>query len=171
MINTCRWQILKKLFKLRVFTLTINWKVIWFSLCIFVVVISFRCPDSRILSLDCCLKMNYIDHNPSIVRTPEHFLHYFVYWDKICWQENTHLRQILWVSRGWTVGLGGLYACRLETRRLQVRHPGRLATFFRGDWSWNIFSTVILSLLLIQEGQLSVSGERMCTILVNRLED
>ena len=34
-----------------------------------------------------------------------------------------------------------------------------------------IFSKVILSLLLIQEGQLSVSGERMCTILVNHLED
>ena len=34
-----------------------------------------------------------------------------------------------------------------------------------------IFSMVILSLLLIQEGQLSVSGKRMCTILVNRLED
>ena len=34
-----------------------------------------------------------------------------------------------------------------------------------------IFSMVILSLRLIQEGQLSVSGERMCTILVNRLED
>ena len=35
-----------------------------------------------------------------------------------------------------------------------------------------IFSTVILrSLTLIQERQLSVSGERMCTILVNRLED
>ena len=34
-----------------------------------------------------------------------------------------------------------------------------------------IFSTVILSLPLIQEGQLSVSGERTCTILVNRLED
>ena len=34
-----------------------------------------------------------------------------------------------------------------------------------------IFSTVILSLPLIQEGQLSVSGERMCTILVNLLED
>ena len=34
-----------------------------------------------------------------------------------------------------------------------------------------IFSTVILSLPLIQGGQLSVSGERMCTILVNRLED
>ena len=30
---------------------------------------------------------------------------------------------------------------------------------------------VILSLPLIQEGQLSVSGERMCTILVNCLED
>ena len=33
-----------------------------------------------------------------------------------------------------------------------------------------IFSTVILSLLLIQE-QLSASGVRMCTILVNLLED
>ena len=34
-----------------------------------------------------------------------------------------------------------------------------------------IFSTVILSFPLIQEGQLLVSGERMCTILVNSLED
>ena len=34
-----------------------------------------------------------------------------------------------------------------------------------------ISSMVILSLLLIQEGQLSVSGERMCSILVNYLED
>ena len=34
-----------------------------------------------------------------------------------------------------------------------------------------IFSMVILSLPLIQEGQLSFSGKRMCTILVNCLED
>ena len=34
-----------------------------------------------------------------------------------------------------------------------------------------IFSMAVLSLPLIQEGQLSVSGKRMCTILVNRLED
>ena len=34
-----------------------------------------------------------------------------------------------------------------------------------------IFSMVILSLPLIQERQLSVSCGRMCTILVNRLED
>ena len=27
---------------------------------------------------------------------------------------------------------------RLETRRSRVRPPPRLATFFRGDWSWNI---------------------------------
>ena len=40
-----------------------------------------------------------------------------------------------------------------------------------GNILHEIFSTVILSLLLIQEGQLSVSGERMCKILVNRLED
>ena len=35
----------------------------------------------------------------------------------------------------------------------------------------DIFSTVFLSLFLIQEGQLSVYGERMCAVLVNRLED
>ena len=33
-----------------------------------------------------------------------------------------------------------------------------------------IFSTVIIYLPLVQEGQLSVSDERMCTILVNRLK-
>ena len=46
---------------------------------------------------------------------------------------------------------------------------GRQHSFVEIDCE--IFSTVILSLPLIQEGQLSVSGERMCTILVNRLED
>ena len=47
--------------------------------------------------------------------------------------------------------------------------PGRQYSFVEIDHE--IFSTVILSLPLIQEGQLSVSGERMCTILVNSLED
>ena len=54
-------------------------------------------------------------------------------------------------------------ASRLDPRR------GRQHSFVEIDRE--IFSTVILSLLLIQEGQLSVSGERMCTILVNCLED
>ena len=40
-----------------------------------------------------------------------------------------------------------------------------------GQLHHEIFSAVSLFLPLIQEGQLSVSGERMCTILVNRLED
>ena len=48
-------------------------------------------------------------------------------------------------------------------------HQGRQHYFVEIDHE--IFSMVILSLPLIQEGQLSVSGERMCTILVNRLED
>ena len=48
-------------------------------------------------------------------------------------------------------------------------HRGRQHSFVEIDHE--IFSTVILSLPLIQEGQLSVSGEKMCTILVNRLED
>ena len=46
---------------------------------------------------------------------------------------------------------------------------GRQHSFVETDHE--IFSMVILSLPLIQEGQLSVSGERMCIILVNRLED
>ena len=33
----------------------------------------------------------------------------------------------------------------------------------RSNFDHEIFSMIILSLLLIQEGQLSVSGERMCT--------
>ena len=48
-------------------------------------------------------------------------------------------------------------------------HGGRQHSFMEIDHE--IFSSVILSLPLIQEGQLSVSGERLCTILVNRLED
>ena len=45
---------------------------------------------------------------------------------------------------------------------------GRQRSFVAIDHE--IFSTVIFSLPLIQEGQLSVSGGRMCTILVNRSE-
>ena len=55
---------------------------------------------------------------------------------------------------------------QLVIRRLRVRPPpGRQHSFVEIDHE--IFSTVILSLSLIQEGQLSVSGERMCTILIN----
>ena len=53
--------------------------------------------------------------------------------------------------------------CRFNPRR------GRQHSFVEIDHE--IFSVVILSLLLIQEGQSSVSGERMCILLVNRLED
>ena len=47
--------------------------------------------------------------------------------------------------------------------------PGRQHYFV--EINHEIFSTVILSLPVIQEEQLSVSGERICTILVNRLEN
>ena len=53
--------------------------------------------------------------------------------------------------------------CGFDTRR------GRQYSSVEIDHE--IFSTVILSLPQIQEGQLSVSGKRMCTILVNHLED
>ena len=47
--------------------------------------------------------------------------------------------------------------------------PGLQHSFVEIDHE--IFSTVILSFPPIHEGELSVSSERMCTILVNRLED
>ena len=48
--------------------------------------------------------------------------------------------------------------------------PAGSATFFM-EIDNERFSTTIFSLPLIQIGQLSVSGERMCTILVNHLEN
>ena len=57
----------------------------------------------------------------------------------------------------------------LVIRRSCVRPPlGRQHSFVEIDHE--IFSTVILSLTLIQEGHLSISSEKMCTVLVNRLE-
>ena len=76
------------------------------------------------------------------------------------------------IFRSPAAGLGGSVGCavRLETRRSQFNpRRGRQHSFVEIDHE--IFSTVILSLPLIQEGQLSVSGERMCTVLGNRLED
>ena len=69
-------------------------------------------------------------------------------------------------------GLSGSVGCAI---RLEIGgrgfnpHRGRQHSFVEIDHE--IYSMVILSLPLIQEGQLSVSGEWMCTILVNRLED
>ena len=69
-------------------------------------------------------------------------------------------------------GLGGAVGCASDWRpggRGFDPRRGRQHSFVEIDHE--ILSTVILSLPLIQEGQLSVSGERMCVVLVNRLED
>ena len=49
--------------------------------------------------------------------------------------------------------------------------PSEVGNYSFVEIDHEIFSTVILCLPLIQEGQFSVSGERMCTILVNSLKD
>ena len=61
----------------------------------------------------------------------------------------------------------GLHVCRTLCKALKIENG---VMNMRSVYLAH-FSTAILSLPLIQEGQLSVSGERMCTILVNRLED
>ena len=71
-----------------------------------------------------------------------------------------------------TAGLRGSVGCASDWRpggRGFNPRLGRQHSFVESDHE--IFSTVILSLPLIQEGQLSVTGERMCTTLVNRIED
>ena len=71
----------------------------------------------------------------------------------------------------WGSAVFAIYTFRGLQTKIRGFNPnrGRQHSFVEIDHE--IFSTVILSLPLIQEGQLSVSGERMCTILVNRLED
>ena len=63
-----------------------------------------------------------------------------------------------------------LDACPTDDQEVADSTPAELATFFL-DIDNEIISTIILSLQLIQEGQLLFSGERMCTILVNCLEN
>ena len=70
----------------------------------------------------------------------------------------------------WPASVAQLDAHPISDRRLPVRSsPGRQHSFVFIDHE--ILSTVFLSLPLIQEGQLSVSGERMRTMLVNHLKD
>ena len=69
-------------------------------------------------------------------------------------------------------GLGGSVGCVSDWWSGGCRFdPHRQVSNIFVEIEHEIFSMVILSLLLIQEGQLSASGKRMCTILVNRLED
>ena len=88
----------------------------------------------------------------------------------------TRFKPVLWLWEYFFMkvgaGLGSSVRCASDWRpggRGFNPRRGRQHSFVEIDHE--IFSTVILSLPLIQEGQLSVSGERMCTILVNRLED
>ena len=71
-------------------------------------------------------------------------------------------RANLWPNGRWFVDL------RLEGCGFDPRRVGNILSW---KFDHEIFSKVILSLPLIEEVQLSVSGERMCTILVYPLED
>ena len=73
------------------------------------------------------------------------------------------------------------YAVKIISRRVDVNREVTLLKLCQGHsniiqlidvfYDEVRFVFVILSLPLIEEGQLSVSGKRMCTILVNCLED
>ena len=62
--------------------------------------------------------------------------------------------------------------CRLTgDQEVAGSTPTEVSNILSWRFDHEIFSTINLSLPPIQEGHLSVSGERMYTILVNRLED
>ena len=67
--------------------------------------------------------------------------------------------------------LGGSVGCVSDWRQVAGSTPRGGQQHSVVEIDLERFSTVSLSLQRIQEGELSVSGERMCTILVNRLED
>ena len=57
------------------------------------------------------------------------------------WTPGSQLYQRSYIKGVLSTDLGGSVGCavRLEIRRSQVQPPPRSATFFHGDWSWNIF--------------------------------
>ena len=61
-----------------------------------------------------------------------------------------------------------LDACRTDDQEVVSSTPVEVGNMFFVEIDHEIFSMVILSLTLIQEGQFSVSGKGICTILVNR---
>ena len=62
------------------------------------------------------------------------------YYIKVGFKGEKLSRYVFVMSSKWA-GLCGSVGCavRLETRRSRVQPQPRSATFFRGDWSWNIF--------------------------------
>ena len=64
-----------------------------------------------------------------------------------------------------------LDVCPTGDQKVADVDPCQVANILSWKFDHEIFSKGILSLPLIQEGLFSVSGERMCTILVNSLED
>ena len=78
------------------------------------------------------------------------------------------LDQVIWLA----ASLGGSVGCASDWWsggcEFEPRPVGNILSL---RFDHEIFSTVIPFLPLIQEGQLSVSGKRICTILVNCIED
>ena len=72
----------------------------------------------------------------------------------------------------YNAGLGGSVGCTSDWRPGgRGFDPGRGRQHSFVEIDHEIYSTVILSLPLFQEAHLSVSGERMGTILINHLEN
>ena len=87
---------------------------------------------------------------------------------RILWCKNFASEACLGITRGQKVGSRVQFPPP-PPPPTTPSHTTEIGSILSWRVDHEIFSTVILSLLLIQEGQLSVSGKRMCAILVNRL--
>ena len=94
----------------------------------------------------------------------------YILWEMLSICQSLYLYlQYLIITSG-LASVAQLDACLTGDQEVAVQLC-RVGNILLWRFDHEIFSRVILSLPQIQKGQLSVSGKRMCTILVNRLED
>ena len=75
-----------------------------------------------------------------------------------------------YILKGLPASVAQLDARPTDDQEVASSNPAGSANILFRRFDHEMFATVILSLPLIQGGQLSVSGERMCKVLVNRVE-
>ena len=113
-----------------------------------------------LLGTSACLQWLCHSGERTVARGP--LVYYYYYYMAV--QGNLMNFLCIWGLNHCIAGLGGSVGCAV---RLEGSTPAEVDNIL----SWRLIMKYFLSLPLIQKGQLSVSGESMCTILVNRLED
>ena len=92
-------------------------------------------------------------------------------WIHLSRGESYEYQQHMLISRKQPASVAQLDGRPTSDQEVAGSTPAEVGNILSWGFDHEIFFMVILSIPLIQERQLVFSGERMCTILVNRLED